>query len=439
MERKYFGTDGVRGVAGEPPLTPQFVLKLGQAAGAFFKSTVKRPVILLGKDTRQSCDMLEAALAAGLMSQGARVEHLGVLPTPGVAYLARELGATAGVMISASHNPFQDNGIKFFSAAGDKLPDEVETQIEGLLDREFKTDGIGTVSDFREAERMYLDFLSSKGGNLEGLKVALDTANGATFRLAHRLFQRLGAEVFVMFNTPDGRNINKGCGSTHPDFLKQQVIEMRFDVGVAFDGDGDRAILIDRHGREFHGDHVLYLNAMMRREPGVVGTLMSNMGLEVKFREAGITFYRTAVGDRYVYEKLKSSALTLGGEQSGHVLFLDHAPTGDGMLTAILTLRAMRESGRDLADWYDALPMFPQLLKNVRVSDKQKVMLQSELHQAIQQAEQTLSGRGRVNVRPSGTEPLVRVMVEGPAELIETVSLELVALVERLGNARYDV
>ena len=432
MERRYFGTDGVRGIAGEPPLTPSFVLKLGQAAGAFFKSAVKRPMILLGKDTRQSCDLLEAALAAGLMSQGVRVEHLGVLPTPGVAYLTRELGAAAGVMISASHNPYQDNGIKFFSAAGDKLPDEAEAEIESLLVREFKTDGIGTVADFREAERMYLEFLASRGSSLEGLRVVLDTANGATYRLAHRLFQRLGAEVFVMFNTPDGRNINKGCGSTHPEFLKQQVVEMGFDLGVAFDGDGDRAILIDRHGREFHGDHVLYLNAMVRHEPGVVGTLMSNMGLEVRLREAGIGFYRSAVGDRYVYEKLKDLSLTLGGEQSGHVLFLDHAPTGDGMLTAVLTLKAMRESGRDLSEWYEALPMYPQLLKNVRVRDKQSLMKEGELHEAIRQAEHRLAGQGRVNVRPSGTEPLVRVMVEGPAELIEPVSSELVALVERL-------
>ena len=434
MERKYFGTDGIRGVAGEPPLTPEFVLKLGQAAGAYFKSIQKRPVVLLGKDTRQSCDLLEAALAAGLMSQGVQVEHLGVLPTPGVAYLTKTLGATAGVMISASHNPYQDNGIKFFSAAGDKLPDEVESEIEGLLEHEFKTDGIGTVSDFREAERMYLDFLSSKGGGLEGLRVVLDTADGATFRLAPRLFQRLGAEVFVMFNTPDGRNINKGCGSTHPEVLRQQVVEMGFDLGVAFDGDGDRAILVDRQGREFHGDHVLYLNALVRREPGVVGTLMSNMGLEVKLREAGINFHRAAVGDRYVYEKLKALALTLGGEQSGHVLFLDHATTGDGMLTAILTLKAMRESGRDLSEWYEALPMYPQRLRSIPVLDKQKVMQRPELHQAIQEAEQRLAGRGRINVRPSGTEPLVRVMVEGPAELIESVSAELASLVERLGS-----
>ncbi|PZA05683.1 MULTISPECIES: phosphoglucosamine mutase [unclassified Meiothermus] len=432
MSRKYFGTDGVRGVAGEPPLTPEFVLKLGQAAGAYFKAHTPRPVVLLGKDTRQSCDLLEAALAAGLMSQGVRVEHLGVLPTPGVAYLTRQLGATAGVMISASHNPYQDNGIKFFSAQGDKLPDEVELEIEHLLEQDLKTEGIGTVADFSEAERMYLDFLTSKGRSLEGLKIVLDTANGATYRLAHRLFQRLGAEVFVMFNTPDGRNINKGCGSTHPEFLKAQVVEMGYDLGIAFDGDGDRAILIDRQGREFHGDHILYLNALVRREPGVVGTLMSNMGLEVKLREAGITFYRTAVGDRYVYEKLRASGLTLGGEQSGHILFLDHAPTGDGMLTAVLTLSAMLESGRDLVEWHDALPMFPQLLKNVRVRDKQALIQHPRLREAIARAEARLEGRGRVNVRPSGTEPLVRVMVEGPKEMVEPVCDELVGIVEQL-------
>lgn len=432
MERRYFGTDGVRGVAGEPPLTPEFVLRLGQAAGAFFKGRTPRPVVLLGKDTRLSCDLLEAALAAGLMSQGVRVEHLGVLPTPAVAYLTQRLGATAGVMISASHNPYQDNGIKFFSQHGDKLSDEAEAEIEALLEKDLPTQGIGTVSDFREAERMYLEFLSSKGTSLEGLRIVLDTANGATYRLAPRLFQRLGAEVFVMFNTPDGRNINKGCGSTHTDFLRAQVVEMGYDLGVAFDGDGDRVILVDRKGREFHGDHLLYLNALVRREPGVVGTLMSNMGLEVKLREAGIQFYRAAVGDRYVYEKLRATSLSLGGEQSGHLLFLDHAPTGDGMLTAILSLEAMRRSGRDLSEWYEALPMYPQLLRNVRVRDKQRVMRHPDLHRAIQEAERSLEGQGRVNVRPSGTEPLVRVMVEGPAGAIEGIADHLVALVERL-------
>lgn len=430
--RRYFGTDGVRGVAGQEPLTPEFVLKLGQAAGHYFKAHSARPVVLVGKDTRESCDLLEAALAAGLMSQGVRVEHLGVLPTPGVAYLTQALGAAAGVVISASHNPYQDNGIKFFASSGEKLPDATELDIEGLLQTPLPTNGIGTVADFREAERYYLDFLSSKGPRLDGLRVALDVANGATYRLAPRLFQRLGAEVFAMFNTPDGRNINKGCGSTHPEALQRMVVEGGYDLGVAFDGDGDRALLIDHQGRLFHGDHILYLNAIMSKAGGVVGTLMSNMGLEARFGEAGISFFRAAVGDRYVLELLKQHQLNLGGEQSGHVLFLQHAPTGDGMLTAVLTLAAMRQSGQPLAYWYDQLPMYPQVLKNVRVSNKNALMASPRLAEAIEAAQATMSGKGRVNVRPSGTEPLVRVMVEGPAELIEEVSQKLVALVQQL-------
>jgi phosphoglucosamine mutase len=282
---------------------------------------------------------------------------------------------------------------------------------------------------------MYLEFLSSSGPRLDGLRVALDTANGATHRLAHRLFQRLGAEVFAIYNTPDGRNINKGCGSTHPDHLQEVVADGGYDLGAAFDGDGDRVVLVDHQGRLFHGDHMLYLNAMAGRLPGAVGTIMSNMGLEVKLREAGIAFHRSAVGDRYVYEKLKQEQLSLGGEQSGHILFLNHAPTGDGMLTAILTLGAMRASGQSLADWYDALPMYPQLLKNVRVADKQALIKNPDLLKAIASAETQMSGLGRVNVRPSGTESLVRVMVEGPKELIETVSAELVELVEQLDRA----
>ncbi len=380
----------MRGVAGEPPLTPEFVLRLGQAAGSYFKAHTPRPVVLLGKDTRESGDLLEAALAAGLLSQGVRVEHLGVLPTPGVAYLTQHLGATAGVVLSASHNPYQDNGIKFFSARGEKLPDAAELEIEDLLQRELKTAGIGIVSDFHEAERIYLDFLTAKGPRLDGLKIALDTANGATYRLAPRLFQRLGAEVFALFNTPDGRNINRGCGSTHPETLQRMVVEMGCDLGVAFDGDGDRAILVDRQGRLFHGDHLLYLNALVRKERG---------------------------------------------EQSGHVLFLDHATTGDGMLTAILTLSALQQSGRDLAEWQEALPMYPQLLKNVRVRDKQALIKHPRLLEAVSQAEARLEGRGRVNVRPSGTEPLVRVMVEGPEELVRPVCDGLVSLVERLDAA----
>lgn len=436
MARRFFGTDGIRGVAGEPPLTPGFVLALGQAAGAYFRAHHSRPRVLLGKDTRLSCDLLEAALAAGLLSQGVRVEHLGVLPTPGVAYLTQALSATAGVVISASHNPYQDNGIKFFSAGGEKLPDAVELEIESLLEANLPTHSIGTVSDFREAERYYLDYLSQKGPNLEGWRIALDVSNGATYRLAPRLFQRLGAEVFAMFNTPDGRNINQGCGSTHPQALQRMVVEGGYHLGIAFDGDGDRALLVDGRGRLFHGDHILYLNALQRGEPGVVGTLMSNMGLEVSLRDQGVAFHRAAVGDRYVLEQLKARQLRLGGEQSGHVLFLDHAPTGDGMLTAILSLQSLLASGRSLEDWYDALPMYPQVLHNVRVRHKQALMNSPQLQQAIAAAETHLSGLGRVNVRPSGTESLVRVMVEGPAELLDPVAQQLVQLIETLDHSQ---
>ncbi|TFU27503.1 phosphoglucosamine mutase [Thermus tengchongensis] len=429
--RRYFGTDGVRGEAGKPPLTPEFVLRLGQAAGAYFRAHSPKPVVLLAKDTRESSDLLEAALAAGLMSQGVRVEHLGVLPTPGVAYLTRHLKATAGAMISASHNPYQDNGIKFFGPEGEKLPDEAEEEVEALLEEEHPTRGIGTVGDFREAERMYLDFLLAHAPDLSGLKVGLDLAHGATYRIGPRLFQRAGAEVMAFFNTPDGRNINRGCGSTHPEALSRFVVELGLDLGIAFDGDGDRVQFIDRKGRLFHGDHILYLSALAFGEEGVVGTVMSNMGLEVALKERGLAFHRAQVGDRYVLEMLKEKDLHLGGEPSGHVIFLRHHTTGDGLLTALLTLKALKALGGDLADWYEALPMYPQVLLNVRVEDKAKVMGHPRLREAVQEAERRFGGRGRVNVRPSGTEPVVRVMVEAK-EGAEAVARELADLVAAL-------
>ena len=434
--RRYFGTDGVRGVAGEPPLTPDFVLRLGQAVGAYLRKASPRPVVLLGKDTRLSSDLLEAALAAGLMSQGVRVEHLGILPTPGVAHLTRALKATAGAMISASHNPYQDNGIKFFGPTGEKLPDEAEEEIEALLQEAHPTRGIGTVGDFREAERIYMDFLLERAPDLSGLRIGVDGANGATYRLAPKVFQKAGAEVFPLFNAPDGRNINAGCGSTHPEVLSRLVGELGLDLGVAFDGDGDRVVFVDRKGRLFHGDHILYLNALYRKEEGVVGTVMSNMALEARLKERGIAFYRAAVGDRYVLEMLKEKALVLGGEQSGHVIFRDHAPTGDGLLTALLTLKALKAMGGDLSDWYEALPLYPQVLVNVRVSDKRRVMAHPRLEEAVRRAEEKLKGEGRVNVRPSGTEPLLRVMVEGPQGLIQEVAREIQKEVEALDGAR---
>ncbi|GAA5335488.1 phosphoglucosamine mutase [Thermus hydrothermalis] len=429
--RRYFGTDGVRGEAGKHPLTPEFVLRLGQAAGAYFRKEAARPVVLLAKDTRESSDLLEAALAAGLLSQGVRVEHLGVLPTPGVAHLTRRLGATAGAMISASHNPYQDNGIKFFGPAGEKLPDEAEEAIEALLEEAHPTRGIGTVGDFREAERMYLDFLLEHAPDLSGLKVGLDLAHGATYRVGPKLFQRAGAEVMAFFNTPDGRNINKGCGSTHPEALSRFVVELGLDLGIAFDGDGDRALFVDRRGRLFHGDHVLYLAALAFGEKGVVGTVMSNMGLEVALKERGIAFHRAQVGDRYVLEMLKEKGLYLGGEPSGHVIFRRHHTTGDGLFTALMVLGALKRMGGDLADWYEALPLYPQVLLNVKVADKAKVVAHPRLKEAVAEAEARLQGRGRVNVRPSGTEPLVRVMVEAE-EGAEGLAEELAALVRAL-------
>lgn len=432
--RRYFGTDGVRGEVGKPPLTPEFVLKLGQAAGAYFRKREARPVVLLGKDTRESSDLLEAALAAGLLSQGVRVEHLGVLPTPGVAHLTRTLSATAGAVISASHNPYTDNGIKFFGPDGEKLSDEAEEAIEALLDEAHPLRGVGTVGDFREAERLYLDFLLAHAQDLSGLKVGLDLAHGATYRLGPKLFQKAGAEVIAFFNTPDGRNINRACGSTHPEALARFVAELGLDLGVAFDGDGDRALFVDRRGRLSHGDHVLYLLAKALGEKGVVGTVMSNMALEVRLKEEGIAFHRAAVGDRYVLEMLKEKGLHLGGEPSGHVILRRHHTTGDGLLTALFVLKALKEMGGDLSDWYEALPLYPQVLKNVRVADKARVMAHPALREALEEAERALQGLGRVNVRPSGTEPLVRVMVEGPGGLVEEVAERLVGRVAELAK-----
>ncbi|AFV75950.1 phosphoglucosamine mutase [Thermus oshimai JL-2] len=432
--RRYFGTDGVRGEVGKPPLTPEFVLRLGQAAGAYFRARERRPVVLLAKDTRESSDLLEAALVAGLLGQGVRVEHLGVLPTPGVAHLTRALSATAGAVISASHNPYQDNGIKFFGPDGEKLSDEAEEAIEALLEEAHPLRGVGTVGDFREAERLYLDFLLEHAPDLSGLKIGLDLAHGATYRLGPKLFQRAGAEVLAFFNTPDGRNINRACGSTHPEALARFVVELGLDLGVAFDGDGDRALFVDRKGRLFHGDHVLYLLAKALGEEGVVGTVMSNMALEVRLKEEGIAFHRAAVGDRYVLEMLKEKGLHLGGEPSGHVILRRHHTTGDGLLTALFVLKALKALGGDLADWYEALPLYPQVLKNVRVADKARVMAHPALREAIAEAERALQGLGRVNVRPSGTEPLVRVMVEGPGGLVEEVAEALAGRVAELAK-----
>ncbi|TDE86026.1 phosphoglucosamine mutase [Deinococcus sp. S9] len=439
-ERKYFGTDGVRAVAGEFPLTAGWVLNLGAAAGEVLKRRGERPSVVIGKDTRQSGDMLEAALAAGLTSRGVTVIHVGVLPTPGVSYLTRHLGADAGVVISASHNPYADNGIKFFGADGQKLTDATELAIEAAIDEvpnfaPVTGAALGSVTNYTEAERLYIQFLREHAPDLSGLKVAMDCANGAAYRVGPKVFQAAGADVFAVYTTPDGHNINRGCGSTHLEHLQRIVREGDYDLGVAFDGDADRALFVDSRGNVVHGDHMLLLNARARRDRAVVTTIMANMALEVKLREAGIPLERTAVGDRYVHERLHEQGLTLGGEQSGHVLFLDVAPTGDGVLTALLTLSAMKRLGTTLDELHDELVMFPQTLVNVRVGDKKAIARDEVVRAAVQEAEARLRGRGRVNLRPSGTENLIRVMVEGPDEAeIHEIARTLAGVVEERGR-----
>lgn len=438
-ERKYFGTDGVRAVAGEFPLTAAWVMQLGAAAGEVLKRNNPRASVVIGKDTRQSGDMLEAALAAGLTSRGVSVIHLGVLPTPGVSYLTRYLKADAGVVISASHNPYEDNGIKFFGSDGQKLSDATEHEIEAAVDEvptfaPVKGIQLGSVTNYAEAERLYVNYLKSHAPDLTGLRIAIDCANGAAFRVGPKVYQAAGADVFAVYTNPDGRNINRNCGSTHMEHLQRIVQSGDYDLGVAFDGDADRAMLVDSRGNVIHGDHMLLLNARARGEKAVVATIMTNMALEVKLRESGIPLERTAVGDRYVHERLHDKQLQLGGEQSGHVLFLDVSPTGDGVLTSLLTLASMRKLGTTLDALHDELVMYPQTLVNVRVKDKKAIAQDEQVKQAVTEAEVRLHGKGRVNLRPSGTENLIRVMVEGQDEAeIHEIAASLAAVVESRG------
>lgn len=438
-ERKYFGTDGVRAVAGAFPLTAAWVMGLGAAAGEVLKGQNPRASVVIGKDTRQSGDMLEAALAAGLTSRGVNVIHVGVLPTPGVSYLTRHLNADAGVVISASHNPYEDNGIKFFGADGQKLRDATELQIEAAIDRVDTLPPVtgvdlGGVTNYAEAERLYVNYLRTHAPDLSGLRIAMDCANGAAYRVGPKVFQAAGADVFAVYTTPDGRNINRECGSTHLDHLQRIVREGKYDLGVAFDGDADRALFVDSRGNVVHGDHMLLLNARARGEKAVVTTIMANMALEVKLREAGIPLERTAVGDRYVHERLHDQHLTLGGEQSGHILFLDVSPTGDGVLTALLTLASMRATQTTLDELHDDLVMYPQTLVNVRVADKKAIAVDPAVQAAVTDAEARLHGKGRVNLRPSGTENLIRVMVEGQdAAEIHEIARVLAGVVETRG------
>jgi len=425
-------------------MTAEFAVRLGMAAAETLKGHgVTRPRFIVGMDTRQSSPMLAHAVTAGITARGGDVHWLSVMPTPGVAYLTRALEGHAGVVVSASHNPFTDNGIKFFNHDGEKLPDDLEASIEARLQMdtgnpEAVTEGaIGHSSRYRRQGGEYESFLLENAPYLDGLRVGLDCANGASFEIAPYIFNKIGARLDVINADPDGRNINLDCGSTHPGRLRMRVQELGLEVGVSFDGDGDRAILVDSRGRLVSGDHILAICALSRGEREVVGTVMSNLGVESYLGDRGVTLHRTQVGDRYVFQELRHRRLQLGGEQSGHVIFLDKAPTGDGILTALQVLAAVRKSDTPLERWLDEIPIYPQTLVNVRVDPARKHDLAGHqaITQVVEQAEEKLAGKGRINLRPSGTEPLIRVMVEGPDEgIIDDIAREVAAAVTRVAE-----
>ena len=425
MARHYFGTDGIRGLVGKSPITADFVLKLGWAAGKVFGETAKsRKLMLVGKDTRVSGYMFESALQAGIIAAGVDVGLLGPMPTPAIAYLTRTFRAQAGVVISASHNPFEDNGIKFFGGDGFKLNDEIESRIEHYLDLPMETglsESLGRAHRIADAAGRYIEFCKStvpSGFSLAGLTVVVDCANGATYHVAPDVLRELGARVIPMGVEPDGININANCGSTQPQALAREVVARGADLGIALDGDGDRVILIDRHGAVIDGDGILFAIARHRHDGsdgcgGVVGTLMSNHGLKLAFDQLGIPFERARVGDRYVIESMRQNGWLLGGENSGHIVCGDLTTTGDGIVAALQVLRAMSDSGKALDELVADMEMLPQVMINVPVAGKASVAGVPEIDAAVAAAEVALAGSGRVLLRPSGTEPLIRVMVEG--------------------------
>ncbi|MCP3763327.1 phosphoglucosamine mutase [Domibacillus sp. A3M-37] len=425
---KYFGTDGVRGVA-NAELTPELAFKLGRFGGYVLTKDAERPKVLIGRDTRISGPMLEGALVAGLLSIGAEVMRLGVISTPGVAYLTKAMDAQAGVMISASHNPVQDNGIKFFGSDGFKLSDEQEAEIEALLDQAEDTlprpsgADLGSLNDYFEGGQKYLQYLKqSVDEDFDGIHVALDCAHGATSSLAAHLFADLEADISTMGASPNGLNINEGVGSTHPEKLAQFVKDKEADLGLAFDGDGDRLIAIDEKGKIVDGDQIMFICARYLKEQGrlnndtIVSTVMSNLGFYKSIEEHGIRSEQTAVGDRYVVEAMKKYNYNLGGEQSGHIIFLDFNTTGDGLLSGLQLVNIMKATKKPLSELAAEMKKFPQTLVNVRVTDKHHVTDNEKVKAEIEKVEAEMAGNGRVLVRPSGTEPLVRVMVEAATE-----------------------
>ena len=445
MDRDYFGTDGIRGRVGDKPITPDFCVHLGWAVGTVLASSGS-PLVVIGKDTRISGYMIESALEAGLASAGVDVNLFGPIPTPAVAYLTRTLRADAGIVISASHNPFEDNGIKFFDGDGNKLPDEMEVAIEAQLRQPVVSVGsraLGRAYRVDDARGRYIEFCKStidRGLHLRGLKLVIDCAHGATYAVAPGVFSELGADVTVIGADPDGTNINHECGSTHPETVAQKVIETGADAGIAFDGDGDRVVMVDAEGNIVDGDEMLYIIAKTglpkgRLTGGVVGTVMSNLGLERALETCGIPFERAAVGDRYVLERMRARGWQLGGESSGHLICLALTTTGDGIVSSLQTLVAMVESGRSLAELRNGMQKIPQAMVNVRTHNAGGIAASNVVADAIRDIEGRLKGLGRVVIRPSGTEPVVRVMVEGEnADEVNEQAASLAAVVRQVNG-----
>lgn len=430
MAKKYFGTDGIRGRVGQGQMTPQAVMKLGWAVGKVLASHGCN-LVLIGKDTRISGYMFESSLEAGLSAAGVDIRVLGPMPTPGIAYLTRTLRASAGIVISASHNPFYDNGLKFFSNSGSKLPDSIEEEIETMFEAEMEivdSAKLGKASRIDDAQGRYIEACKATipiGTSFKGIKIVLDCANGATYHIAPNVFAELGAEIISIGDKPDGLNINAECGSTHPKALQAAVLQNQADIGIAFDGDGDRLMMVDSKGRIIDGDEILYIITKARlaageAQGGVVGTLMSNLGLELAIKKLGLGFERTDVGDRYVMERLKEKNWSLGGENSGHIICLDRTTTGDGIVSALQVMEYLAESGKTIVEALSEMTMMPQILINVPLPVKTNPVNEPQVQQVVTEVEKLLNGKGRVLLRPSGTEPLIRVMVEGEDEATVT-------------------
>jgi phosphoglucosamine mutase len=445
--RRYFGTDGVRGRVGDAPITPEFVMRLGYAAGKVLAAGQELPAgehasVLIGKDTRISGYMLESALQAGLSAAGVDIYLAGPMPTPAVAYLTRALRLQAGIVISASHNPFEDNGIKFFSADGNKLPDAVEHAIEARVDQPLEvmpSAQLGKARRLNDAAGRYIEFCKSTFPNnldLRGLRLVVDCAHGAAYHIATHVFHELGAEVIAIGAQPDGININQGCGATHPQALAKAVKVQRAHLGVAFDGDGDRLTMADEDGRLYDGDQLLFVIAQFREKNrylkgGVVGTLMTNLGMEQALAGLGIAFLRAPVGDRYVLEKLIEKGWQLGGENSGHIICLDKHTTGDGIVSALQVLHALKAEGQGLAQLCGSMRLYPQVLVNVKISKGFDFKANAQVQAVIDATETRLKGKGRVLLRPSGTEPVLRVMVEGELpDVVEQSAREIATTIE---------